>query len=367
MFKYIYHLSHTDLDGFGCHAVSRILTEGKDSKVFYCNANYGSEVMSGIEEIFDSILEIRHRGDMENILVLITDLNLSHSEAEYLESERLFHKNVEVVLLDHHISGKEVADNYSWYNLDTTKSGTLLTKEWLEKQLATKSKEVEYLVNIIDTYDLWKESEPIFEFGRLCSFYLNMITKFIPLNDYRKEHDEVARRFVTNLTQVKNDEDFLKLLREQIIAYVNDVSKTEKKTDNLPEAIESIMVEDIVSDLNGLLTGRATILNEVDDKKLEIAIYLAKSHISSSVMNKVLKRLPKLNAIAVVNDSGIMSLRSTGKLDVSKLAKGLGGGGHKCAAGCKLNRKDKSSIKEYVEYVTNKICDFYLYRGEDNE
>ena len=43
----VYHLSHTDLDGYGCQLVSQCFFE---NVVFY-NANYGKEVLAKIEEI----------------------------------------------------------------------------------------------------------------------------------------------------------------------------------------------------------------------------------------------------------------------------------------------------------------------------
>ena len=47
----IIHLSHTDLDGYGCQYVSRFFLSKRYEMSFY-NSNYGKE----IEEKFDMIL-----------------------------------------------------------------------------------------------------------------------------------------------------------------------------------------------------------------------------------------------------------------------------------------------------------------------
>ncbi|EJF06303.1 hypothetical protein ThvES_00016140, partial [Thiovulum sp. ES] len=47
----VFHLSHIDLDGYSCQLLSSYIF--KDAS--YYNSNYGREILSRIDEIFDEI------------------------------------------------------------------------------------------------------------------------------------------------------------------------------------------------------------------------------------------------------------------------------------------------------------------------
>ncbi|MFA8027794.1 3',5'-cyclic-nucleotide phosphodiesterase, partial [Helicobacter pylori] len=107
----VYHLSHIDLDGYACQLVSK-----QFFKNIQCyNANYGREVSARIYEILNAIAQSKE----SKFLILISDLNLNLNEAQYLQDKiqehRLQNKNIQIQLLDHHISGKEVAESFHWY------------------------------------------------------------------------------------------------------------------------------------------------------------------------------------------------------------------------------------------------------------
>ncbi len=72
----VYHLSHTDLDGYSC----QLITKRCFDDIVYYNSNYGSEIDSCIDQI---LRDIYMQGEKEN-LILITDLNLSMQQAKYL-------------------------------------------------------------------------------------------------------------------------------------------------------------------------------------------------------------------------------------------------------------------------------------------
>ena len=73
----LFHLSHTDLDGYSCQLVTKeFFQEG-----FFFNANYGVEVKLSIKKILKDLEEFKE----EEILFLITDLNLTFNEAKDLE------------------------------------------------------------------------------------------------------------------------------------------------------------------------------------------------------------------------------------------------------------------------------------------
>ncbi|WP_419673361.1 hypothetical protein [Aliarcobacter butzleri] len=104
----LFHISHTDLDGYGCQLVTN---EFFKDAIFY-NANYGLEVKLSIKKVLDDIKNYKE----EKILFIISDLNLTLQESEELDNEIniLINDgfNIKLQLLDHHITGKKVLRNF---------------------------------------------------------------------------------------------------------------------------------------------------------------------------------------------------------------------------------------------------------------
>ena len=148
----IYHLSHTDLDGYG----AQVITNHYFKNVKFYNSNYGKE----IDEKFDQILaqisdknaaqtqsnlggeqngnsqnasENRGEGEAakndEKALILITDLNLTVEQCEAYE-KALVNKNAKILLLDHHQSGAECASKFGWYFLDSSRCANKITNDF---------------------------------------------------------------------------------------------------------------------------------------------------------------------------------------------------------------------------------------------
>jgi phenylalanyl-tRNA synthetase beta subunit len=126
---HLYHLSHIDLDGYGCQYLT-----SKHFVTAHCyNANYGPEVKARLEEIVAQIERDLFLDQTLETLILITDLNLSTKEGHYIEKEaqRL---GAELQLLDHHATGANAAEKFAWYTLDTTRCATLITYDWLREK-----------------------------------------------------------------------------------------------------------------------------------------------------------------------------------------------------------------------------------------
>lgn len=107
-FDKVWHLSHIDLDGYSCQLVTKQIF--KDIEFF--NSNYGEEIEERLNQIVNKIRE----SNLKKHLILITDLNLSIKECEFLEEKINFlnyeDKNIELLLLDHHKTGMDVANQY---------------------------------------------------------------------------------------------------------------------------------------------------------------------------------------------------------------------------------------------------------------
>ena len=153
----VYHLSHIDLDGYGCQLVSR---EFFDDIMFF-NANYGREVMARLNAILGHISTFKVRPSTETtmlfgkpvkvenksqdnvvsaslhekFMILITDLNLTLQEAKFLSDQvselKMSGLNIDIVLLDHHATGEESANTFPWYYLDIHRCATKITYEYL--------------------------------------------------------------------------------------------------------------------------------------------------------------------------------------------------------------------------------------------
>ncbi len=121
----IYHLSHTDLDGYACQFIVNFYFKN----VKFYNSNYGKE----INENFNSIIgDIEKDENFGKAIILITDLNLNLNQCE--EFEKICkEKNTKIFLLDHHQSGEECAQKYSWYLLDSKRCATKIVYDFFSK------------------------------------------------------------------------------------------------------------------------------------------------------------------------------------------------------------------------------------------
>ena len=133
----IYHLSHTDLDGYAC----QFLVAQCFDTVHFQNSNYGDEITGRLKIFFDRIL----LDPSKEILLLITDLNLSVQQCraieEQIEKLQSFKPgiHIRVQLLDHHGSGEDAAKRFDWYYLDTSRSATKITYDWLRERFDCKA------------------------------------------------------------------------------------------------------------------------------------------------------------------------------------------------------------------------------------
>ena len=173
------HLSHTDLDGFGCTAVSSALFDGsKDIRYRFVDYHEIGDVLEDIaKEGFSSIL--------------ITDLNLSEDTAKFVDehfSEKL--------LVDHHEIGKKQADRYDWYKL---KEGMAATKLLYffgegEKSLSTS---VSFFADIVSAYDMGRTDLSLWNVGAVLA---NYVTGELPVI-FRMEEEFLKRKALENFSR----------------------------------------------------------------------------------------------------------------------------------------------------------------------
>ncbi len=341
----IYHLSHIDLDGYGCQYLTNACFTKKDNyNLKSYNANYGPEVKAQLETIITTIKQEKFLGNRKEQLILVTDLNLTTKEAKWLEAQ-VIEVGAKLQLLDHHSSGAKTAEQYAWYFLDTKRSATLITYEWLQKHYAF-DKEGEYssIVKAINAIDIWLSDDELFEFGKVG---LGMISG-------AKE---------INRTLFPNEDRALKLsLIEAMKNYVNKENAHIALDNDLHQIKKAFFQQTEDNTKDNLAAIYLTQLLSADKQRLTIE-YRGKKGLlgynlgnTSILGNTFLVENPDYDFYMDINYRGNFSLRSNNKLDVSKMAEEIGnGGGHPNASGGKIKEyKDSfiySDIKNFIQEV----------------
>ncbi|GAA6862784.1 DHH family phosphoesterase [Helicobacter pylori] len=343
----VYHLSHIDLDGYACQLVSK-----QFFKNIQCyNANYGREVSARIYEILNTIAQSKE----SKFLILISDLNLNLNEVQYLQDKiqehRLQNKNIQIQLLDHHISGKEVAESFHWYFLDTNRCATKIVYEFLKKHYAILEPKntawLEPLVEMVNSVDIWDTQGYGFELGKVC---MRMINQSSELNRFMFD-DENRDYKLKLLEEVKN---YL-FLENASVAYDNDLFKLKKIAlggDPDAETMDNIS-SNVQTRLLSLKKHDCSVYYQ--DKKG----FLSYSMGGISVLaNLFLTQNPDFDFYMDVNSKGNVSLRANGNCDVCELSQMcFNGGGHRNASGGKIDGFRESfnyrDIKEQIEEIFN--------------
>jgi len=348
----IYHLSHIDLDGYGCqYLTNNCFSHQKNSKIESYNANYGPEVKARLEEIITSIKREQFMGkEVRENIILVTDLNLTTREARWLESEAMA-VGAKIQLLDHHGSGEKTAEQYAWYTLDTTKSATLITYNWLKKHHHfDKDNKYAQIVKAINAIDIWLSDDALFEFGKVG---LGMISGAREINRTLFPAEDRALK-LSLIDSMKNHID----KENAHIALDNNLHQLKKaffkqEKDNTKDNLVALYVTKLLTD---------------DKKRLIIEYRGAKGVLgynlgnTSILGNTFLVENPDFDFYMDINYRGNFSLRSNNKLDVSKMASEIGnGGGHPNASGGKIkDYRDSfiySEIKAFVqEYIDEKTA-----------
>jgi len=339
--QHLYHLSHIDLDGYGC----QYLTSMSFKHAHFYNANYGPEVKARLEEIVGQLERDLFLDNTIDPLILITDLNLTTKEGHYIERE-VQRLGATLQLLDHHASGASAAEKFDWYLLDTSRSATQITYDWLQ-ELYGFDAEVQYkqIVKGINAVDIWLDKEPLFEYGKVM---LGMISGAREIN--RVMFPEQDRAFKLTLIEAG---------RERIGAKDAPILLD----DELHQIKKAFFIEAKNNTKDTLVAFYVTRLLTQQKQRLEISYMGYKGILgynvgnTSIIGNTFLVENPDMDFYMDVNYRGNFSLRSNNKLDVSLMAAKIGnGGGHPNASGGKIkDYKDSFVYADVRKFVQNYI------------
>lgn len=309
----IYHLSHTDLDGYGCQYV--VANYFKNCE-FY-NSNYGKE----IEERFEEIIQKIEANPNELALILITDVNPVDSVCEDFSSKVAKLENAKLLLLDHHQTGKACMEKYPWYLLDSSRCATKITYDFFSK-IFGEDKELSLMVDIINSIDIWLSDNKHFELGKIL---MQIIASSKEINRVMFAKQNHAYMFFL-LNKAK---EFFHL-NEPHIALEDATHKIKKeffksnKNDTLCNLISDYLVR-ILSE------NKEDYTIYYKDKKGLLVYDIGNV---SVIGNDFLVKNPEYDFFLEINPGKKISLRANNKIDVSLFAKtAFNGGGHANASG----------------------------------
>ena len=342
MQQHIYHLSHIDLDGYGC----QYLTQQCFDSIDCYNANYGPEVSSRLTEIIKKIEQNKFlHGDKIESLILITDLNLTTKEGGWIEKEAI-RIGAKLQLLDHHASGASAAERFAWYKLDTSRCATLITYDWLQQHYAfDKENALAKIVKAINAIDIWVSEDTLFEYGKVM---LGMIS---------------GAREINRILFPAQDRAF----KLSLINAAKEIIDEEDAPIALDDALHTIKKRFFLQEENNtkdnLVAFYVTDLLTEDRQRLTITYKGYKGILgynvgnTSIIGNTCMLNNPDYDFYMDVNFRGNFSLRSNNKLDVSKMAEHIGnGGGHPNASGGKIDGyKDSFVYADVRKFIQNYI------------
>ncbi len=343
----LFHLSHTDLDGYAC----QLITKEFFKDIFFYNANYGVEVKLNLKKI---LADLQNYKD-EDILFLITDLNLTALEAKELDkninSLNLDGFKIKLQLLDHHATGQKSADTYDWYFLDIKRCAAKIVYDYMLEEFNAFNEDTKKwlspLVDTVNAIDIWlEEQEKNFEFGKVL---LSMISRV---------------REINNVLFPDLNRDFRLYLLKESVLYLdkkngnieldNDIHQIKKRflnSENRDDTIDNLSAKYLV---NSLVNLKEELTVFYKGHKGLLTYTLGSISIPA---NTFLKANKDYDFFIDISKKGNTSLRANGKIDVSLMAQKLAnGGGHPNASGCKFEDfKETIHYSEAKEFIQTKL------------
>ena len=347
----VHHLSHIDLDGYGAQLVAK---EIFDDIRFY-NANYGKEIGVRLRSIIDNI----KRESKSDFLILITDLNLNMNEAKFLLKEvnllNLANKNVKLKLLDHHISGKDCADSFEWYHLDSSICASKIAFNVLKDEYQLSNQKESWLspfVEMINSADTWSEDGFAFDFGKVA---LGMIAQSREFTRFM--FDDYDRSFKFNMLYEAKKyllDSNNHLMQNANVNLDNNIFLFKKSL--LGGDINTQTMEEILSNKQTELLSQNKDKYTIYYKDKKGLLTYAIGGISI-LANLFLKQNSDFDFFMDIGLKGNVSIRANGNCDVSAMSKDLfDGGGHKNASGGRFEGFSETFLyEEAKDQVVNLI------------
>ena len=347
----IIHLSHTDLDGFG----SQFMT----AQAFYNCAFYNCDY----NFIDQTLTQIVRQVKLECLtnkpvkLILITDLNLTMKQADWLTDALSKVKNApKIQLLDHHITGKLVSEKYDWYHLDISVCATRLTWQWICQFLPNQTiiDRLDKLSSLINVTDMWIQGHTNFNTANL------MADLIFEQPWYPPNMEELGRTYKFHLIErlfngVEKGGSVMQLERSLYdikLAFLKQQGLSESLLIDTDISLEHKFYHLVFQELSSV--GIDTI--SIDNYTVAV-FYAWTGNLFQHVSSMILHDSKNIDITLRVNSQGKLSLRAAHeKYKLGELSqKYFRGGGHPCAAGGKLPQSRVDSIDNAIKCLKKVI------------
>lgn len=322
-------VEHCDADGLMPYILNK-----------FFNINYAKSISTNYGEELE--LDSVQSGLYENVVYV--DFTPSESIRKVIEE-----KQMNVLILDHHIAVKEEIEEWCKsypkveYIFDNDRCGTKIYYDYLmENGYKDKTNSVvEYIVNLTDTYDLYKQNSELWSEAESLNRLLYCTGKFYIKDDRFK----CFEFFINNmLWKMQNADRFFFNSLEQ--SKINaDISK------------ENQLFEGLINNAPKEISTRK------DSKGLYFAIFHCNSKISA-ICNRLLAKYKKLAYVICINnydkENPKISLRSREGFNLLSLSFCKG---HENA--CGVSEDEVGSMKEFVKKLENKEIYELGYKSEN--
>lgn len=340
----VYHLSHTDLDGYGAQFMLK--AAGVQTECF--NADY-RDIPLAVDAIVERILE---RGQPANLL--LTDLNLTLDQADQIEKRvKKLKVPTQLQLLDHHATGAEVAAKYPWYHLDTERCATKLAFESVADRF-DDARRAQYALraDFVDMGDRWLKDEPLF---RKALYLLGLVMQddhlAPPLSGMKREYRfHLIEEFFLRHERGENLETIERSLYDLRKAFL--AGRIEEAERNNPD----IPLNDKFHILSARLLDETTVpMLNIDGVRTGI-FYSWPHEVWRGVIMDMMETRNIMDMAISVRGNGKISLRANPGVDAGAIsAKYFKGGGHPGAAGGELRDNRLRDLHHAVSIIEQTI------------
>ncbi|MDD3610641.1 MAG: DHHA1 domain-containing protein [Halothiobacillaceae bacterium] len=321
----LYHLSHTDLDGYGAQYMLR----AAGFRARYHNADYRD-----IPQALDGILNRIH-AEGEAATLLITDLNLTVDQADGLARRVASMKvPVQLQLLDHHATGAQAAEKHDWYHLDVERCATVLAFEAAAPHMdeATRAR-FERRAHFVDVGDRWlKDSADFRRALYLIALVMDEDHLAPPLTDLKRAYRfHLLDGFFERMEAGASLEELERGLYDLRKSFLK--GRVEKRLFNeaeipLNDKFHALSAQVLAAEDMPMLT--------IDGYRVGV-FYNWPHEVWRGVIMELMENQNRMDMAISVRGNGRLSLRANPGVDVGQLsARYFEGGGHPGAAGGSL-------------------------------
>lgn len=304
--------SHSDLDGYGCNIVAVALLDGS---VYAENLNY-DEINERINEF------IGNKEYLNYSEIFITDISVNEEVAEKIDE--LVKEGYDFKLFDHHPTALFL-NKYKWCNVviedDVEKvCGTNLLYDYIMSKLKIRCDYMR-LINLSDLVECVKRYDTWLWKDKYSDIRPKQLNNLFYILGYKRFRNSLRNCYYSVDNFLKNHSTILELEQEKINRYI------EKKNEEIiPKVIK------------------------IEDEVYIVGVVFAEQFVSE-LGNRLSEMNSEYDLIAIINNKTISYRTIKDNVDVSKIAKYYGGGGHPKAAGSQIN---KNINMEYIKDIFNK-------------